>query len=139
MPKPKFLNVVFYMFIKYLIIFFLFMVKDKNFKLLELNNIRNGQDLFYYLWIILFFPIIDVILFSAPLYYSLKTKNKVYFVLSLLAVFSIEYLMNVYFTSQKIFDKDVFLKVIVGVIIFLIFFFRSIFIKFRVTNNKATH
>lgn len=131
MLKSKFLNLVIYIFIKYLIIFLLFMVKNNNFKLLELNNIRNGQDLFYYLWIILFFPIIDVILFSVPLYYSLKTKNKVYFVLSLLTVFSIEYLMSVYFTSQKIFDIDVLVKVIIGVIVFLIFFYRNIFNKFR--------
>jgi len=94
-------------------------------------NIKDGTDLFYYLWIILFFPILDIILFSIPLYYSLKTKNKVYFILNLLTVFIIEYLMNVYFTSQKIFDIDVLLKVIIGVIVFLIFFYKSIFEKFK--------
>lgn len=131
MLKPKFLNIVIYIFIKYLIIFLLFMIKENSFKLLELNNIRNGEDLFYYLWIVLFFPIVDIILFSVPLYYCLKTKNKIYFVLSLLTIFSIEYLMNVYFTSQKVFDVDVFLKVIIGLILFFIFFYRSIFNTFK--------
>ncbi|KZE77640.1 hypothetical protein AV926_14035 [Myroides marinus] len=125
MLKLKFSNVLVYIFVKYLIIFFLFMVKDNNFKLLELNNIKNGQDLFYYLWIILFFPIIDIILFSIPLYYSLKIKNMIYFILSSLTIFGVEYLMNVYFTSQKILDIDVLLKVVIGVILFFIFFYKN--------------
>ncbi len=131
MLKLKFLNVVLYIFIKYFIIFLLFMIKDNSFKLLELNNIRNGRDLFYYLWIVLFFPVIDVILFSVPLYYCLRTKNKIYFTVSLLAIFSIEYLMNIYFTSQKLFDINVFLKVIIGLILFFIFFYKNMFNKFK--------
>lgn len=134
MLKSKFSNVVIYVFIKYFIVFLLFMIKDNNLKLLKLNNIRNGEDLFYYLWIVLFFPIIDIILFSIPLYYSFKIKNKVYFVLSLLIIFGVEYLMNVYFSSQKIFDIDVFIKVIIGIIVFLIFFYRVIFYKFKENN-----
>lgn len=126
MFKPKYLNVVLYTFIKYIIIFSFFMIKDNSFKLLQFNNIRNGQDLFYYLWILLFFPIIDIILFSAPLYFGLKSKKKIIFLLSLILIFSIEYLMNVYFTSQKIFDKDVLLKVLIGMLLFIIFFHKII-------------
>lgn len=130
MFKPKYLNVVLYTFIKYIIIFSFFMIKDNSFKLLQFNNIKNGQDLFYYLWILLFFPVIDIILFSAPLYFSLKSKNKFIFLINLILIFSIEYLMNVYFTSQKIFDKDVLLKVLIGIIIFILFFYKAIRSKF---------
>lgn len=129
MLKPKYLNIILYIFIKYIVIFFLFMIKDNSYKLLQINNIRNGQDLFYYLWIVLFFPIIDIILFSIPIYFSFKIKNKLIFILSLLSIFGIEYFMNIYFTSQKAFDTDVILKVTIGVILLGIFFYKPIYSK----------
>ncbi len=132
MLKINYLNICFYLLINCIIFYLFLMIMNNDFTMLKgVFNIKDGTDLFYYLWIILFFPILDIILFSIPLYYSLKTKNKVYFILNLLTVFIIEYLMNVYFTSQKIFDIDVLLKVIIGVIVFLIFFYKSIFEKFK--------
>lgn len=106
---------------------------NNEFKLLQINNIKNGQDLFYYLWIVLFFPIVDMILFATPLYFSFKAKKILNFVISIIAILLFEYFIYAYFTSQKILNQDAFLKVIISIIVLLAFFYKTIKSKF--TNS----
>lgn len=124
MLRPNFINVCISVFVSSIIFLIIPMIMDGDYRLLEFNNIRNGQDLFYYFWIVMFFPIIDIILFSLPLYFGLKVKNKVLMVVSLFTIFIIEYFIYVYFTSQKVFDEDGLQKVIISVIVFAIFFYK---------------
>lgn len=104
---------------------------------MKFNKIHNRQDLFYYLWIILFFPIIDIILFSSPLYFVLKIRKKLYMILGLFSIFIFEYLTYIYFTSQKIFDKDGLLKVVISITIFTIFFYNTIWKKYCDMSNST--
>jgi C4-dicarboxylate transporter len=106
------------------------MVTNKEFKLLQLSNIRNGEDLFYYLWLVLFFPIVDMILFSIPLYFSLKTKKTLIFLIGIIAILLIEYFAYTYFTSQKLINRDAFLKVIINAFLLTLFFYKTIRLKF---------
>jgi hypothetical protein len=92
------LNICISIILKYLIFYILLMFINKEFQLLEFNNIKNGQDLFFFLWIVLFFPILDIILFAIPLYFSLKAKTLI-FVISIIIILLIEYLIYAYFTS----------------------------------------
>lgn len=131
MIKPTFLNVCISILISYIIFLVIPMIINEDYRLLEFSNIRSGQDLFYYLWIVLFFPIVDIILFSVPLFYSFKIKKIFVFILVIIAVYIFEYLIFTYFTSQKIYDEDGLQKVIIGLVLFFIFFYKSIFNKFK--------
>lgn len=106
------------------------MIINNEFKLLQINNIKNGTDLFYYLWIVLFFPILDMILFAMPLYFGLKSKKSLNFTFIFIIVFLIEYFIYAYFTSQKLINRDALFKVIISIILLGIFFYKSIRIKF---------
>ena len=118
------LNICISIILKYLIFYILLMFINKEFQLLEFNNIKNGQDLFFFLWIVLFFPILDIILFAIPLYFTLKAKTLI-FVISIIVILLIEYLIYAYFTSQKLFALDSLLKVIVNILLLFIFFYKT--------------
>jgi uncharacterized membrane protein YdjX (TVP38/TMEM64 family) len=107
------------------------MIINNEFKLLQISNIKNGTDLFYYLWIVLFFPIVDMVLFATPLYFGLKTKKPLSFIIIITITLLIEYFIYAYFTSQKLVNRDALFKIIVSLIIIFIFFYKSILIKFK--------
>ncbi|GAA4161058.1 hypothetical protein GCM10022217_26110 [Chryseobacterium ginsenosidimutans] len=130
MLKPTFLNICISIILKYLIFYILLMVINNEFKLLQINNIRNGQDLFYYLWIVLFFPIVDIILFATPLYFGFKAKKSLIFVASIIIILLIEYIIYAYFTSQKMINQDALFKILISSITLLIFFHKTIRSKF---------
>ena len=129
MLKPIFINVCISIFLSFIIFLGFRMIINEDHRLLEFNSIRNTQNLFYYLWIVLFFPIIDIVLFSVPLYFSLEIKNNLAMIISLLCIFIIEYSIYVYFTSQKTFDEDGLHKVIISILIFTFFFYKTIWKK----------
>lgn len=131
MLKPSFLNVCIFWFAKCIIFYFFLMIINNEFKLLQINNIRNGQDLFYYLWMVLVFPILDIIFFSFPIYYSLK-KGKVW--LSVIFIcFIIEYILFVY-SKKRILNTDAIANFIISIIVFFLFFHKMIRSKF--VNHK---
>ena len=135
MLKITYINICFYLFINCVIFYLSLMVINNDFTMLKgIFEIKDGTDLFYYLWIILFFPILDIILFSAPLYFFSTIKNKFFMAASILCIFIIGYFIYVYFTSQKTFDLYGFQKVTIGIITYVIFFYKSIFIKFKMTK-----
>jgi hypothetical protein len=131
MLKPTFSNICISIILKYLIFYILIMVINNEFKLLPVSNIRNGQDLFYYLWIVLFFPIVDMILFATPIYFSFRANKSLNFIISIIAILLFEYFIYAYFTSQKLFNREAFFKVIVSIIVLLVFFYKNIDLKFK--------
>ncbi len=131
MLKPTFSNICISIILKYLIFYILIMVINNEFKLLQVSNIRNGQDLFYYLWIVLFFPIVDMILFATPIYFSFRANKSLNFIISIIAILLFEYFIYAYFTSQKLFNRDAFFKVIISIIVLLVFFYKNIALKFK--------
>lgn len=134
MLKPTFLNIFINILLKYIIFYILLMIINNEFKLLQINNIKNGTDLFYCLWIVLFFPIVDMILFATPLYLGLKSKKLLNFILIVIIVFLIEYFIYAYFTSQKLVNRDAYFKVVISIILLGIFFYKTFFQNSR--NHK---
>ena len=128
MLKTNFLNISLYIFIKSIIFYCILMILNNDFTLLNvMNNIKNGKNLFYYLWVILFFPIVDILFFSIPLYHILKVKKIILSIILVSIVIVIEYLLYVYFTTQKIYDRDATIKIVVSIILLIIFFYKAIF------------
>lgn len=125
MLKPSFINIILYTLLKFIIIYIVFMIATSNFKLLQLNNIQNGSDLFYYLWLVLFIPVMNMLFFSVPFFLSFKIKSKTYFLITVVSIAVLEYLLYVYFTSQKYIDvKGTYIELISLGVFYLLFFKR---------------
>jgi len=126
MLKTTILNILLYFFVKYMAFYTFLMFKDSNFKLLNVNNIKNGADLFYFLWLLLFLPVVCMIIFTALLYFSFRVKNAVYFFLIIGVTFIAEYFLYVYLTSQKQIDINGVYNGILSILFLLLFFFKHI-------------
>lgn len=126
MFKPTFLNIILYWVVKYITFYIFLMFKGNNLKWLDINNIKNGEDLFYSLWLVLFLPVVCILIFSAPLYYSFKVKNTASFLLIVTAIGIAEYFMYVFFTSEKHIDMNGVYNGILSLLILLLFYFKPI-------------
>src|SRR5438105_180928 len=84
MLKPAIKNILFYLLFKYIVFYILMMFKNDNFYLIN-PGIRNGADLFYYLWMFLFLPGLCMVIFSAPIYFAFRSKSIIFFILIIIA------------------------------------------------------
>jgi hypothetical protein len=73
--KPSYFAVVLSLYAKYFLLFLFLMVKNHDFFFVT-PTIREGADLFYYLWLLLCLPTLEALCFSVPLYWALKVPNR---------------------------------------------------------------
>ncbi len=130
MAKPSFINILLYLFVKYIAFYVFLMFKNGNYQLLKVDTLKNGEDWFYYLWLILFLPIVSILVFSAPLYFSFKVSNERYFMLIIGAVLVAEYFAYTYLASQASLMNGVY-NGITGILFLFLFFFQSIKLIFK--------
>ena len=131
MFKVTLKNILLYILFKYLVFFIFMMIITNNFKLLRFYNLKTAQDWFYYFWLILFFPILSMIIFSAPIYFSFKIRHAFYFILAIMAIFISEYFVYSFFTSEKYMNMNGVYNTIISIVVLLLFFFRNIKLKFK--------
>ena len=124
MLKPKLRNILLFWLCKYVAFYILMMFKNNNYTFLQVNEIKNGEDLFLYLWLFMFLPVVCMLNFATPMYYSFKVKSLVYFFLITVALIIVEYFVYVYFTSDKHIDMNGINNGIISVLFFIFFFFR---------------
>jgi len=110
------------------------MFKNKDFFFIN-PQIRNGADLFYYLWIFLFLPALCMISFSAPLYFAFKVKNAIYFILLISLILVAEYFLYTNLASRSDLMNGVY-NGIVSLVVFTLFFFKQISLVFNKGNNN---
>ena len=109
------------------------MFKNDNFYLIN-PGIKNMTNLFFYLWMFLSFPIAISIIFSVPIYYLLKIKKIIYFILISTIVLTIEYFIYTYFASQLDLWNGIY-NILIGIIFFIIFFHKTLKSKFTDIKN----
>jgi hypothetical protein len=126
MLKATFKNILLFILLKYLIFILSAMIFTGNYKLLEIQNIKTAEDLFYYLWLVFFFPVVAMIFFSCPLYFSFRIKSHFLFVFCIAGIFLSEYLVYVYFTSAQYFNMKGVLNLILSITFFFFLFHREI-------------
>jgi hypothetical protein len=127
MLNLKVFNIFLYFIIKQIIFFCVLMVLNNDFTLLKIvSNIKTGEGLFIYLWMILFFPIVEMILFSVPIYNAFKVNKFIIFLLIITIIMIIEYFLYVYFTTQHLFDRDAMIKTCISILLLVIFFYKKI-------------
>ncbi len=138
MFKPKFLNIICYFFVKYIAFYVLLMFKNHDFTLTNISELKNSRDWFYYLWLFLFLPVLNCLIFSAPIYFTFKIKNGIYFVLLMSAILIAEYFLYTYFASEADLKNGIYNAIISILFLFLFFYkhMRSLF-KQGIDNNKA--
>jgi hypothetical protein len=129
MLNLKIINIFLYFVVKYIIFFCILMLLNNDFTLLNISNIKTGEGLFIYLWMVLFFPIIEMIFFSIPIYNAFKVNNFIIFLLIITITMIIEYFLYVYFTTQHLFDRDAMIKTCISLLLLVIFFYKRIPLK----------
>ncbi len=125
MLKPKLLNILLYLFVKYLI-FDIFQLVKEYFNGFKSWGIHNGQGFFYYLVYTQTFTLIFMLLFSAPIYFTFKVKNIIYFILLMSVILVAEYFVYVYLTSHKLLNTDGIINEIISLLLLLLFFLKPI-------------
>jgi hypothetical protein len=126
--KPSLINIILFWFAKYLGLYVFMMFKNNNYALLIMNTIKDRDDLFYYLWLFLFLPVVSILIFSVPLYFSFKVKGPIYFTLIVSAILVVEYFLYTSLASQANLMNGIYNGIIT--ILFLALFFYKYIIKF---------
>lgn len=113
------------MLLKYIVFYVFMMFKNSNYALIEIAGLNSFGDVFYYLWIFLFLPIVCFVLFSGPIYYSFSKKNLNIFVLINVGVLVAEYIVYTYFASQSNWFNGMF-NAIISLLCFPLIFWKEI-------------
>ena len=136
MWKANFGNIFLFFFVKYLLFYILLMFKNNDYSLIEIGSLKNSEDVFYYLWIFLFLPILSIILFTAPLFFAFKVMNRLFFILLISAILIAEYFLYTHFASQADLINGVY-NSIISILLLALFFFKRIISVFN-QNNTTT-
>ena len=123
--KPSFLNMLFFWLAKYIGFYVFMMFKTGNYAFIKIYEIQNGEDLFYYLWIFLFLPVVSILIFSVPMYFSFKVKSFVYYVLIIGAILVAEYFLYTSLASQSNLMNGIY-NGIISILFLALFFFKHI-------------
>jgi hypothetical protein len=122
MLKPKIINTLLFWLIKYIVFYIFLMFKSKNYGFLKVQEIKNGEDLFYYLWLFLFLPVVCMIIFTVPMYYLFKTNRLIYCLLIWAIIIIVEYLCYTYLASQADLLNGVYNAIISVLVLYLLFY-----------------
>lgn len=125
MLKPTVLNILLFWFAKYIAFYVLMMFKNKNYALIGLGDLKTGEDWFYYIWIFLFLPVVCMVVFSAPLYFSFRVKSLIYFTLIIIATLIAESFFYTWSASQANLMNGIY-NGIISILFLLLFFYRHV-------------
>lgn len=130
MLKPSVLNILLFWVVKYILFYVLKMFKSSNYAVIGFRELKSNEDWFYYLWIFLFLPIACFLIFTAPLFFTFRIKNPIYFTLAILSLIIVEYLLYTWLASQASLINGVY-NGILTVLVLLLFFFKRIKIVYQ--------
>jgi hypothetical protein len=92
------------------------------------SDLRNGEDWFYFLWLFIIPIVIDIIVIGLPMAYSIAkiTKPTNVFIIYpfLIVLFVIEFGISNWIYNNTYLS---FLKIGIGIMLFLIFFWKRLF------------
>ncbi len=125
MIRPRFLNIVFYIFLRHLIFYIFMMIKNNRLNILNANNFKSIEDIIYYILIFLPLPLISIILSSVPIYLTFKKGNVITFFMTFSIVFLIEYSIYTYLASEADPLNGIY-YILIGFLLLLILFYKSI-------------
>ena len=122
MLKPTICNVVLYFLVKYLLFYAGNIVYQGSYQWLGPSNLKTGQDVFYWLWMFGFLPVVSILLFAVPLSLILRLSRFVSFGCALAAFVVADYAFYVFFNSQKPLDAYGFYHETIGLLVLAFLF-----------------
>jgi len=134
MLKPNVINVIAFFFIKYVTFYIFLMLLNQNYSFIRIDQLRTGQDVFYYLFLFLFLPVVMTVLLILPVYLSFKIKNIFGFSTVFLIVLALECVIYTWSTSQRITSYS-FYNLMVSLIVFCVLFYKAIILKMAKREN----
>ncbi len=126
MLKPTLLNIILFWLVKYFVYYFLLMFKNNNFTLVKVNELNNLEDFFYYAWLFLSMPLLCVIFFLAPTYFTFKLKKIIHLILIMLIIVVVEYFLYTWLASPSNLINGIY-NAVISVIFIIVFFYRYIY------------
>jgi len=130
MKKCHILKASIFFLVKYFVFYLLLMIKNENTYFLKIGNIKNGVDLFYYLWLLLSLPLISFLILFVPICFTLKVNRRGVFLFLILLILVAEYLVYTYLASSSNLMNGV-INGVVSIIFLLVFFYKDISKKFK--------
>lgn len=134
MLKLNYRNLFFFFFVKYFLFYIILMFKNNDYTLVQISDLRTGEDVFFYLWLFLFFPVMCSLLFSVPLFLTLRARRILSSVLAIFVFIIAEYFLYTYLASQADLLNGIY-NAILSLILLFVFFFRSI----KFTTSSKVH
>ncbi len=122
MLKPTICNVVLYFLVKYLLFYVGNIVYQGSYQWLDLSTLKTGQDVFYWLWMFGFLPVVSIVLFAVPLALVLRLTRPVSFSCAVGAFVMVDYAFYVFFNSQKPLDAYGLYHEIIGLVVLAFLF-----------------
>ncbi len=119
--NPSFVKILVFWLVKYIVFYLFMMFKTGNYAFVKINEIKNGEDLFYYLFLFLFLPIVSMLIFILPMYFSFKVTRFVYFALILGAIIIVEYFIYTSLASQGNLMNGIY-NGLITILVLLLFF-----------------
>lgn len=117
MAKVNFFHIVLSIFLKYILYYVIFIVI--NYDIRNVSTTVNLEGILYTVLILLPLPLINILLFSIPLYYSFRIKLG-YAAIIWLSVLVAEYYIFTRLTSQRLVDKYGLLNALISLAVLLI-------------------
>jgi hypothetical protein len=129
--RPSFLNVLLYLFTKYIVVFIILAFLNNRFKNIVIDNSKDTDDIwinsFFYLVEVLWATFLLILILIIPLYLLLRIKETAYLLISFFAWTLIEYFVYEYGTSYVHFDINGIINGSISIILLAAFFGRFIF------------
>ena len=89
-------------------------VYQGSYQWLDLSDLQSGQDVFHWLWMFGFLPVVRIVLFAVPLSLILRLSRPVSFGCALAEFVVVDYAFYVFFNSQKPMDAHCLWHEIIG-------------------------
>lgn len=126
--KNILVKTILYVVICYVIFMLTMLIINKDSKVVKFSDLKKFEDYFYFFWLFIIPVLIDCLLIGLPILFILKNKRyeKKYFYLVFPVVFIIEY----FFSSWIYGNQSAIIKVIIYLILFVLFFYKTIRLKF---------
>mgnify|MGYP003111866060 CR=1 FL=1 len=125
MLKPSVLNIILFWFVKYILFYIVQMFKSGNHALVEFSKLKTSEDLYYYLWIFLFLPIVCLLIFTVPMFYSFRINKPLYFTLAIATIVLAEYILYTWLASQADPTNGIY-NGLLTLLVFILFFYKRI-------------
>ncbi len=93
-----------YFLLKYLLFYAGNIVYQSSYQWLNLSTLKSGQDVFYWLWMFGFLPVLSILLFVMPLWLILHLSRPSSFSCALACFVGVDYAFYVFFNSRNSLD-----------------------------------